>query len=57
MTNLKIEDLSKNSKLDRAAMDDVSGGLRFVWRRVRQRKYVLGVAVYYYVWRLVAVYI
>lgn len=54
---MKIEDLSNNAKLDRAAMDDVAGGLRFVWRRVRIIRYVFGVKVVSWVWKLVAVYI
>ena len=54
---MKIEDLSHNAKLDRAAMDDVTGGLKFVWRRVKKGRYVFGVKVVYWVWKLVAVYV
>ncbi len=54
---MKIENLNNNAKLDSAAMDDVAGGLRFVWKRIRHIRCIFGVKVYYYVWKLVAVYI
>ena len=54
---MKIQDLTNNAKLDSAAMDDIAGGLRFVWKRVRRVRCIFGVKVIYYVWKLVAVYI
>lgn len=54
---MKVQDLSKNTKLDSLAMDDVTGGLKFVWKRVRRVRCIFGVKIIYYVWKLVAVYI
>ncbi len=53
---MKIEDLSHNASLDRTAMDDVSGGMKFTWRRVKKIRYVFGVKVVCYVWKLTPVY-
>jgi hypothetical protein len=54
---MKIQDLTNNAKLDSAAMDDVAGGLKFVWKKIRRVKYIFGVKVVYHVWKLVAVYL
>ena len=54
---MKIQDLSKNTKLDSLAMDDIAGGLKFVWKKVRRVRYVFGVKIVYWVWKLVAIYI
>ena len=54
---MKIQNLSNNAKLDSAAMDDIAGGLRFVWKKVRRVRCIFGVKVIYYVWKLVAVYL
>jgi hypothetical protein len=54
---MKIQNLTNNAKLDSAAMDDVAGGLKFVWKRVRRVRCIFGVKVIYYVWKLVAVYL
>lgn len=54
---MKIEDLSNNAKLDRAALDEVAGGgVRFVWKKVRVVRYVFGVKIIAWVWKLVAIY-
>ena len=54
---MKIKNLSANTQLDSASMDDIAGGLRFVWKKVRVVRYVFGVKIIAYVWKLVAVYL
>ena len=56
---MKLENLSANTQLDKAAMDDTAGGLRFklVWKTVRVVRYIFGIKFITFVRKLVKVYI
>lgn len=52
---MNVRNLNNSSSLDRSAMSDLEGGMRFVWRRIRKVKCIFGVKVVYYIWKMVPV--